>query len=85
MLVITIGVGQMLLVLFVHVGQTVLTVIECIVVIVIPGVVHPAVADTVVLAVYVTVASTVPALVAVEICLFGRVVLVLQLFNLLPQ
>ena len=35
MLVVTIGVGQMLLVLFVHVGQTVLAVVECIVVLVI--------------------------------------------------
>lgn len=46
---------------------------------------HPAVADTLVLAVYVAVASTVPTLIVVEICLFGGVMFVLQLLDLLPQ
>ena len=81
-----IGVGQMLLVLLIHLGQTVLAVVKCIVIIVIPGVVHPAVANTVVLAaVYVAVASAVPIFVVVEICLFGGVVTILQLLDLLPQ
>lgn len=82
---IIVCVGQMLLVLLIHVGQTVLAVVKCIVIIVIPGIVHPAVANTVVFAVYVAVASAVPIFVVVEICLFGGVVTILQLLDLLPQ
>ncbi len=46
---------------------------------------HPAVANTVVLAVYVAVASAVPTFVVIEICLFVGVVTILQLLDLLPQ